>query len=218
MSDEQEKPRLPVPQGSERPSLGGGLSLGGPSTNADEKSVVSFFRSVPLFNSLDADQVMEIMRVSSIETYSAGEVLFEEDEAGDAMVIIERGEVAITKRSLGGEEVTVAFLGDGSVVGEMALIVSSPRTASVKAVSETRIYRLNGRDFDGLRRQRSLTAYKILFKLLEALGDRRQRVVDRIDDIFARPADHVEQFERQVRELGEKMAKVLERGDETTKA
>ena len=211
MSEEQEKPRLPIPRpGSERPSLGGGLSLGGLSASADEESIVSFFRSVPLFSLLSAGQVMEIMRVCSIETYSAGEVLFGEDDAADAMVIIERGEVAITKRSLGGEEVTVAYLGDGSVVGEMALIVSSPRSATVKAVSETRIYRLDGRDFDGLRRQRSLAAYKILLKLLETLGDRRQRVIGRIDDVFARPADHLDQFERQVRELGERMTKALE--------
>ncbi len=208
---EDEKPRLPMPRpGSDRPSLGGGLSLGGVSQGADEESIVSFFRSMPLFSLLDAAQVMEIMRVCRIVTCAAGEVLFQEDEAADAMYIIERGEVAVTRRSQSGDEVTVAYLGDGSVVGEMALIVSSPRSAAIKVVSETRVYRLDGRDFDRLRRQRSLAAYKILLKLLETLGDRRQRVIERIDDVFARPAEHVDAFTRQARELSERMIKTLE--------
>ncbi len=206
---EQEKPRLPLvrPVG-EGPSLGGSLSLGSSGQQGgDDEGVVSFFRSVPLFKDLSPEQVMEVMRVCTFKTYGAGKVLFHEDEAADAMYIIERGEVSITKQSLGGEEVRVAYVGDGSVIGEMALIVSSPRSASVEAVSETRVYRLDGRDFDALRRQRSLAAYKILMKLLETMAERRQRVLDRIDDVFARPQEHIETFERQARELVERVTR-----------
>ena len=69
------------------------------------------------------------------------------------------------------------------------------------------VYRLDGRDFELLRRQRSLAAYKILRMIIETLGDRRQTVDQRIDDIFARPADHIEQFERYCRELADKASR-----------
>lgn len=212
---EQEKPRLPDSRSTtEGPVLGGKLALGRPS-GQDDDAAVSFFRQVPLFSLLSSKQVMEVMRVCSIVTYAAGQMLFREDEAADAMYIIERGEVSITRRSLGGEDVRVAYVGDGSVIGEMALIVSAPRSASVEAVSETRVYRLDGRDFDSLRRQRSLAAYKILLKLLETMGDRRHRVLERIDDIFAKPGEHVESFRRQAGELVERVnkARQLQEGE-----
>lgn len=180
-------------------------SAGGQRGRNDD-GVVNFFRSVHLFNELSAEQIIEVLRVAHIETHPAGTVLAREGDAADAMYIIERGEVAITKASLGGDDVRVAYLGDGSVVGEMALIVGSPRTASVEAVAETRVYRLSGRDFDSLRRQRSVAAYKILTKLLVTLGDRRQRVLNRLDEIHENPADYVDEFRRLAVEMAEQIA------------
>lgn len=200
-----EKPRLPL----HRP-VGDGSSLDMPSAGGrrgrSDDGVVNFFRSVHLFDELSAEQIIEVLRVCHIETHAAGTVLAREGDAADAMYIIERGEVAITKASLGGDDVRVAYLGDGSVVGEMALIVGSPRTATVEAVAETRVYRLAGRDFDSLRRQRSVAAYKILIKLLVTLGDRRQRVLDRLDEIHARPSEYTAEFRRLATELAEQLA------------
>lgn len=200
-----EKPRLPL----HRP-VGDGSSLDMPSAGGrrgrNEDGVVNFFRSVDLFNELTAEQIIEVLRVCHIETHPAGSVIAAEGAAADAMFIIERGEVAITKASLGGDDVRVAYLGDGSVVGEMALIVGSPRTASIKTIAETRVYRLSGRDFDSLRRQKSVAAYKILTKLLLTLGERRQRVLDRLDEIHQNPADYVDEFRRLTGEMAEQIA------------
>jgi CRP-like cAMP-binding protein len=204
---EQEKPRLPSAVAiGDKPSFAGAAESGGA---AQDENTVRLFRSVSLFSTLDAAQVMEVMRLCTIETYGAGEVLCREDEAADAMYIIERGEVAVSQRS-GDEDVRVAYLGDGAVVGEMALITSLPRSATIEAVAETRVYRLEGRDIEALRRQRSVTAYKVLFQLMETLGERRQKVLSRIDDLFARPQEHLESFTRQTRELAESLRGALE--------
>ena len=200
---EQEKPRLPSAIAiGDKPSFAPNLRSG--DGQAQEEGAVSLFRSVSLFSTLDSAQVMEVMRLCTIETYAAGEVLCKEHEAADAMYIIERGEVAVSRRS-GNEDVRVAYLGDGAVVGEMALIVSSPRSASIEAVAETRVYRLEGRDIEALRRQRSVTAYKILFKLLETLGDRRQQVLTRIEDLFTHPAEHLDTFAKHTQDLAESL-------------
>jgi CRP-like cAMP-binding protein len=173
---------------------------------ASSDSLVQFFKSIPLFSLLEPSEVLVLLRVCHLVTYGAGETIFEEGEAADSMLIIERGEVSVTVRTSRGG-MTVANLGDGSVVGEMALIVGAPRSASVRAFSETRVHRLDGRDFEILRREKSLAAYKILRKLLETLGDRRESVDGRIVDIFARPAEHIETFERHSRELAAKASK-----------
>ncbi|MEL6179031.1 MAG: cyclic nucleotide-binding domain-containing protein, partial [Myxococcota bacterium] len=118
----------------------------------NNETIVNFFTSVPLFSLLDADEVAQMLRICTIETAAPGEVLFAEGEAAKSMLILEHGEVTVTKHNRGGL-VQIANLGDGSVIGEMALIAGAPRSATVKAVAETRFYRLDGRHFDALRRQ-----------------------------------------------------------------
>jgi CRP-like cAMP-binding protein len=201
-SDEKPELRLPRPLGDGsflEVSPSPALQAGSP------ERVVSFFRSIPLFSDLSPEQIVEVLRVCEIQTFRAGEILAREGDAADAMYIIERGEVAITKATLGGDDVRVAYLGDGSVVGEMALIMGSPRTATVEAIAETRVYRVPGRDFDALRRQRSVAAYKILGKLLVTLGNRRQRVLDRIVEIHANPQVYLDEFQRLTVDLAEQV-------------
>lgn len=196
--------RIAIKGMSGGPRLAGHTMLG----DTNNQTIINFFTSVPLFSLLNANEVAQVLRICTIETVGPGETIFLEGDAAQSMLIIEHGEVSVTKRSQG-LEVQIANLGDGSVIGEMALIAGAPRSASVKALSETRFYRLDGRNFDELRRQRSIAAYKILQKLLETLGDRHQRVLQRIDDIFGNP-NSVDTFERHCRELIERANRALE--------
>ncbi len=63
----------------------------------------------------------------------SGETLFREGELGDAAYVIVDGTVDIVAAGLGGRPVAVATLGPGEVVGELALLLESPRTATAIA-------------------------------------------------------------------------------------
>lgn len=207
MSDPEKKDRIPLHQSAgamlaSRPRM----EIGGAEAAPDP--LIQFFTSIPLFSLLTANEVLHLLRVCSIETYKAGQTIFEEGRAADSMLIIERGELEVTVRGTAGD-VVVAHLGDGSVVGEMALIVGGPRTATVSAVTETRAYRLDGRDFENLRQQQSVAAYKILRKLLETLGERAHNGAQRIQDLFDRPADNAPHFERTCRDLLDRIQRAL---------
>ena len=65
---------------------------------------------------------------------SAGETLFAEGDQGDRMYVLLDGQAEIR---VGG--VAVETVGPGGVLGEMALIDEAPRSASVVAVSDTRL-------------------------------------------------------------------------------
>jgi len=206
----QDKSRAPEQRIALEGMSGGPRLASRVNTGVDgSETLFNFFRSISLFSLLDADEVAQVLRICTIETAAPGEILFDEGEAAKSMLILEHGEVSVTKQSRGGQ-VQIANLGDGSIIGEMALIAGAPRSATVKAVAETRFYRLDGRHFDALRRQRSLAAYKILLMLLETLGDRHQMMLKRIDELFANPDDHTEVFERHCRELIERTQRALE--------
>lgn len=98
-------------------------------------------RHVPLFRDLSDEQERWLAERSSQLVLAPGKLLFKEGDPADACYVILDGEVEITKRSHG-TEVVLANHKTGVVLGEMALLVGGPRSASGKAVTETTLLRI----------------------------------------------------------------------------
>jgi CRP-like cAMP-binding protein/Zn-dependent protease len=84
------------------------------------------------------------------ESFEAGEVIIQQGEAGDNFYILREGRVEVSRKEPGGDSHTVAELGPGDYFGELALLLSKPRTATVRALSAVRVWSLGARDFDDL--------------------------------------------------------------------
>lgn len=96
---------------------------------------LDLIRGVPLFSGLD-DRLLQRLAGEFFEkTYSDGDVIATEGEAGRTFVVIESGEVSV---SVQGAEVT--RLGPGQAFGELALIDKSARSATVRAVGQAHCY------------------------------------------------------------------------------
>ena len=80
----------------------------------------------------------------TIETYSPGEMIVREGEPGLCAYFIQAGEVEVIRKDQGQDKV-IAKLGKDEYFGEMALLSSEPRNASVRALKGTRVAAL-GRD------------------------------------------------------------------------
>ena len=120
-----------------------------------------FLKNVELFSDLSDDDLARITD-ELVEVHLAkGEVLFSEGEAGDMAYIIESGELEVVKES-SGRDVLLAVRGPGEVIGEMALLQDVPRTATVRARSETRVCALHKKEIDHLL-ETSLTAARTMF-------------------------------------------------------
>ena len=70
--------------------------------------------------------------------FAANEFLFREGEVGDCAYIIESGKVEVSVRN-GDHKLVIAILGEGDLVGEMAIIDNLPRTASAMAVEDAQV-------------------------------------------------------------------------------
>lgn len=94
---------------------------------------------------------------------TAGQVVFREGEAGQAMYIIEAGSVDIRLAARGGE--AVARLGPGDFFGEMAMLEDQPRFATAVAVDAGRLLRIERAQFADLLTQNVEIAVRIMRKL-----------------------------------------------------
>lgn len=74
--------------------------------------------------------------------YKAGEIIFREGEPGDTMYIIKEGAVEV---SVAGEKFVVGQPGD--LLGEMAMIDSSARSATALAKTDCKLIELNEKQF-----------------------------------------------------------------------
>ena len=73
-----------------------------------------------------------------VERYADGEIIVHEGDTGREMYVIRKGQVEVTK-SLGGSHVVLATLERGNFFGEMSLLESLPRSATVRAKGETEL-------------------------------------------------------------------------------
>src|SRR5512138_272912 len=95
------------------------------------------------FRSLDPQLLIDLeSELEPVSLYS-GEALLRQGEAGDNIYLVISGGLRVVRRTPGRESTTLAELGPGETVGEMALVTGEPRTADVYAVRDTQLARLS---------------------------------------------------------------------------
>jgi signal transduction histidine kinase len=97
--------------------------------------VYEFLQKIPLFSGLSEEHLVSLCEMAVEVRLPAGEVLFNEGEEGNHAYIIREGQLEIIKVS-GGRTVLIAVRSSGEVIGEMSLLESVPRTATVRARSD----------------------------------------------------------------------------------
>lgn len=105
-----------------------------------------------LFGLLDADGRKRLMAAAARVRVDPGAVVLREGEVPDAMFIVLQGELRVAAERLGGESADVGALRPGAVFGEIGVLTGEPRTATVTAVDEVWLMRLEADDVRGVIR------------------------------------------------------------------
>ena len=107
------------------------------------------------------------MGLTQLAQYKAGEHIIVEGERGVELYVLLSGDVDILK---GGELLTT--LNAGVHIGEMALIDSAPRSATVKAKTDVRLLVMRREEFFGVIRTEPVIATKLLWSFVQVLSGR----------------------------------------------
>jgi serine/threonine protein phosphatase PrpC len=122
---------------------------------------------MPLFSRLTERELLRVMQAFEVREYKDGEQVIREGDKGDELFIVLEGKVRVSR----GDQ-TLTQLGPGEHVGEMALIRSVPRSASVSADGPAELIAIRRADFFEILRKEHEVAVKMLWQFLGVLADR----------------------------------------------
>ena len=109
----------------------------------DAKRIAAF----PDFANLPAEELNELAGAMTEVEVEAGATVIHVDDYGSAIYLIEAGRADVLND--GGDAITA--LGPGDMFGEMGLLLTRQRTATVVARTPMRLLSLSGQDFDRIR-------------------------------------------------------------------
>ena len=127
------------------------------------KDVVTRLSLVPIFSGCSKKELQTIARAVRPLEHQAGSVIAQEGEPGAGLFVIDVGEADVT---IGGRKVN--HLGPGDFFGEMALLDGGPRTATVTAKTDVKLFALTEWVFRGLLAEHP----SIAIRTLEAVAAR----------------------------------------------
>jgi len=120
------------------------------------------------FGCLSTETLVRVAAASRTLRVPAGRTVFRKGDPGDGCYLVLEGAVKVTLPVSGGQEIRLAILGRGDVVGEMALLDSLPRSATVTAAKASELCYLSPSTFDRLAQ----TDVEIARQLLRAVTAR----------------------------------------------
>jgi CRP-like cAMP-binding protein len=107
---------------------------------------VSCLRQIPLFASIPGAKLKLLAFTSDRVAYEADRIIFKEGESGDAAYVLLSGEVDVIVTSPTGP-VKINTIGDNAIVGEIAILSDSPRTATIRTTTRTEVLRIHKQHF-----------------------------------------------------------------------
>ena len=132
----------------------------------------AFLRGVILFKDIPHREMGRLTEALFEKTYQEGQVLFEEGDIGRALFIVETGSVELAKRGRDGQDQQLAVAQPGDFFGEMALLEEQPRSATARALEESKVSLLYKTKFDALLLARPRAAVPVLRRLAQLLSAR----------------------------------------------
>jgi diguanylate cyclase (GGDEF)-like protein/PAS domain S-box-containing protein len=109
---------------------------------SSQENTINSLKSIGFFSSLTDDSLEQLLNKCREVELNPGHVLFKEGDLGNSMFVVLSGELLIEKGNM-----TIAHRSRGDYFGEMTLIENKPRSATITAISKSRLLEISKAQF-----------------------------------------------------------------------
>lgn len=122
---------------------------------------------MPIFRPLNDREILRVLQVTEVTSYADGDTVIEQGGRGEELFIVLSGTVRVIRN---GTE--IARLTQGDHFGEMALVRSQPRSASVASEGPSELMVVRRSEFFEILRKEHQLAVKLLWQFVGVLAER----------------------------------------------
>jgi len=140
----------------------------------------TLIRRNPLFRSLTDSEVATLSDSIQAREFKAGDIVFEQNDAGDSMYCVVEG-LLIALAPVEGQDspVRVGQIAAGEFFGEMSLLTGAPRSATISVAADTLVFEVTKSDLGPLISQRP----EVALHIAGVVAEREARTLEEFDRI-----------------------------------
>jgi CRP-like cAMP-binding protein len=144
--------------------------------------IPDILHKVVLFQDLQAESLATLARLLTAKKFPAGTVIFHELDDSDALYIIERGSVVVSKHVSGDVDMVLTRFTPGDFFGEMGLFDNAPRSATANVETDSLLWQLDRGVFHDIFSHHPEMAAKICYRLVTIFIERLRVTNDQTRD------------------------------------
>ncbi|HEX4975018.1 MAG TPA: Crp/Fnr family transcriptional regulator [Pseudomonadales bacterium] len=144
-------------------------------------------QAVPLFKNLSAEDLEKISQYASSRSFPKNTVIINEGDDTDSLYLIDKGSVKVYLSDNNGKEVIINTLESGEYFGELAILSSGKRSASVMTLENTTLSLINKNNFKNLLLNQPTIAYVLIENLAQRVRELTENIKSlALQDVYGR--------------------------------
>lgn len=140
---------------------------------------------VPIFENLNNEELLEIVKNINHKEYSKGDVIFTEGNISNTLYFINEGRIKLYKYTKDGKEQILHILSEGEFFGELELIKPSKYRFNAKSIVDAKICTLSKDEMKSI----IMREPEIGIKVLEAIGERLSKIESLVQNLATNDVD-----------------------------
>ena len=162
----------------------------------DSSEIIEKLKKIILFSDFEKDQerLLKVYSLMEKEIFRAGEIIIKEGDVGDKLYILNQGTVKVFKKTLNDDDYAVAVLKAEFHIffGEVALIDSDKRSATVMAQDDCEVLSISQKKYLKLCEDDPLMGYKVTLQIARRLTTSLRKVNTDVITLFEALISEVE--------------------------
>jgi len=148
----------------------------------------------PACADLSPAELEVLLAIGGTRVLEPGDVLFSEGEGGHDLALLLDGQFLV-ETAQSGEPKELARVDPPAVIGEIGLALDAPRSATVRALSQARVFVLDGDELHDQVRERSPAALGLVWNVLRLLSRRQLDLNWNLLDLLEEDDPHLDMRE-----------------------
>jgi NTE family protein/lysophospholipid hydrolase len=177
-------------------------------TNITLEQIIQFLKSTSLFGGFNGETLKQLAKFLNIVSLQGGQVLIRQNTVGESLYIVESGRLRATIQDKEHQDIFIGEIGRGEIVGEIAIFVGTPRTATVSAIRDSVLLELKQDAFESFSKVFPEAAIAIAKFCVKRLINKKIAQTSPAATIVFVPPNKDSLFSNFIREISTKLGKI----------